>query len=159
MAVNFLNNADIDGKNLPPAGAPNIIMATGGTQQKKILEDDGIFAWKFHVIGRIRRTRKSPARKRSPSLHIIICAMDSSPTACHSRTRNRGSTRRAIRSWRGSSIAGLVTASQLSLSTRSTLLPEAAACAVYEFRVGKDRRVSLYQQGTYAPRRVLPLDG
>mgnify|MGYP001042697690 CR=1 FL=1 len=28
--VNFLNNADLDGKQLPPEGAPNIIMATGG---------------------------------------------------------------------------------------------------------------------------------
>jgi hypothetical protein len=42
--VNFLNNADIDGKALPPKGAPNIILAAGGTQLKKVLEDDGIFA-------------------------------------------------------------------------------------------------------------------
>ena len=32
--VNFLNNADLDGKTLPPAGAPNIMLATGGTQLK-----------------------------------------------------------------------------------------------------------------------------
>src|SRR5579872_314309 len=47
--VNFLNNADIDGRKLPPPGAPNIMMATGGTQLKKILNDDGIYAWKVHV--------------------------------------------------------------------------------------------------------------
>lgn len=47
--VNFLNNADIDGKNLPPKGAPNIMMAAGGTQLKKVMEDDGIYAWKFKV--------------------------------------------------------------------------------------------------------------
>ena len=47
--VNFLNNADIDGQALPPAGAPNIMMAAGGTQLKKIFEDDGIYAWTFHV--------------------------------------------------------------------------------------------------------------
>ena len=47
--VNFLNNADLDGKELPPPGAPNIMMAAGGTQLKKIFEDDGIFAWTFHV--------------------------------------------------------------------------------------------------------------
>ena len=34
--VNFLNNADLDGKQLPPAGAPNIMMAAGGTQLKKV---------------------------------------------------------------------------------------------------------------------------
>ena len=39
--VNFLNNADLDGKALPPSGAPNIMMAAGGTQLKKVLEDDG----------------------------------------------------------------------------------------------------------------------
>ena len=47
--VNFLNNADIDGKALPPAGAPNVMMATGGTQLKNILQDDVVFVWKFHV--------------------------------------------------------------------------------------------------------------
>ncbi|MEP6731948.1 MAG: hypothetical protein ABJE10_14975 [bacterium] len=41
--VNFLNNADLDGMQLPPKGAPNIMMATGGTQLKKVLEDDGIY--------------------------------------------------------------------------------------------------------------------
>ena len=47
--VNFLNNADIDGRKLPPAGAPNIMMAAGGTQLKKIFDDDGIYFWKVHV--------------------------------------------------------------------------------------------------------------
>jgi hypothetical protein len=39
---NFLNNADLDGKRLPPPGAPNIMMAAGGTQLKNVLEDDAI---------------------------------------------------------------------------------------------------------------------
>ena len=47
--VNFLNSADIDGRRLPPAGAPNIVMAAGGTQLHEIFEDNGIYAWKFHV--------------------------------------------------------------------------------------------------------------
>jgi hypothetical protein len=47
--VNFLNNADIDGQGLPPAGAPNIMMAAGGAQLLKKFEDDGVYAWKFHV--------------------------------------------------------------------------------------------------------------
>ena len=47
--VNFLNNADLDGRQLPPPGAPNIMMATGGAQLKGITEDDGIYVWKFHV--------------------------------------------------------------------------------------------------------------
>jgi len=48
-SVNFLNNADLDGKALPPAGAPNIILSTGGVQLRKLLEDDGLYAWSFHV--------------------------------------------------------------------------------------------------------------
>src|SRR6266511_3947319 len=35
--VNFLNNADIAGQGVPPPGAPNIVMAAGGTQLKKVL--------------------------------------------------------------------------------------------------------------------------
>ena len=47
--VNFLNNADIDGRALPPAGAPNIMVAAGGTQLHNVFEDDGIYYWKVHV--------------------------------------------------------------------------------------------------------------
>src|SRR4029453_9758179 len=47
--VNFLNNADLDGQALPPKGAPNVMMAAGGTQLKNMFQDDGIYAWTFHV--------------------------------------------------------------------------------------------------------------
>ena len=47
--VNFLNNADLDGKQLPPAGAPNIMIAAGGTQLKKVMEDASLYVWSFHV--------------------------------------------------------------------------------------------------------------
>jgi len=47
--VNFLNCADLDGRRLPSAGAPNIVMATGGTQLHENFEDNSIYAWKFHV--------------------------------------------------------------------------------------------------------------
>jgi hypothetical protein len=56
--VNFLNNADVDGKTLPPGGAPNVMLAAGGTQLKNVLEDDGIFAWQMSVDW------KDPARSR-----------------------------------------------------------------------------------------------
>ena len=45
--VNFLNNADLDGTQLPPRGAPNVMMAAGGTQLKKVLGDEAVFAWKI----------------------------------------------------------------------------------------------------------------
>ena len=73
--VNFLNNADLDGKALPPAGAPNIMMAAGGTQLKSILEDDGIYVWKFHVDWkRSVEDEGRSGRRRSPSRRITTCA-------------------------------------------------------------------------------------
>ena len=47
--VNFLNPADVDGPTAPPAGAPNIVMALGGTQLNSVYEDDGVYAYKYHV--------------------------------------------------------------------------------------------------------------
>ncbi len=47
--VNFLNNVDLDGRQLPPTGAPNIMLAAGGSQLKKVMDDDGIYAWSYHV--------------------------------------------------------------------------------------------------------------
>jgi hypothetical protein len=47
--VNFLNNADIDGKSLPPKGSPNILIAAGGEQLSNKFEDDGLYAWQMKV--------------------------------------------------------------------------------------------------------------
>ncbi len=47
--VNFLNNADLDGTAVPPAGAPNVVLAAGGTQLRGDFDDDGIYAWRFSV--------------------------------------------------------------------------------------------------------------
>ena len=47
--VNFLNNADVDGKALPPTGAPNIVLAAGGRQLDSIYVDSVINVWQFHV--------------------------------------------------------------------------------------------------------------
>ena len=47
--VNFFNPADVDGPTPPPAGAPNIVMALGGTQLRNVFSDDGVYAFKYHV--------------------------------------------------------------------------------------------------------------
>ena len=47
--VSFFNNADIDGKALPPAGAPNPMIAAGGTQLDKVLEASNVDVWQFKV--------------------------------------------------------------------------------------------------------------
>ena len=33
----------------PPAGAPNIVMALGGTQLNSVFDDDGVYVYKYHV--------------------------------------------------------------------------------------------------------------
>ena len=47
--VNFLNPADVDGMTPPPAGAPNIVLALGGTQLRNVFSDDGVYVFKYHV--------------------------------------------------------------------------------------------------------------
>ena len=71
--VNFLNNADLDGRALPPEGAPNIVLAAGGTQLRGDFDDDGIST----STGRRRPTRGSPVPRRSRWRPIIISATGS----------------------------------------------------------------------------------
>ena len=66
--VNFLNNADLDGKALPPTGAANIMMAAGGMQLEKILEGNTIDLWRFHVDWH------NPANTRITKLQQIAVA-------------------------------------------------------------------------------------
>jgi hypothetical protein len=45
----FLNNADVDGTRLPPKGAPNIMIATGGRQLDSIFSDSVLNVYQFRV--------------------------------------------------------------------------------------------------------------
>jgi len=47
--VNFLNSADIDGQALPPAGAPNIIIAAGGAQLHNQFADNGLYVYEMRT--------------------------------------------------------------------------------------------------------------
>jgi hypothetical protein len=72
--VNFLNNADLDGRTLPPTGAPNIMMATGGTQLRGDYEDDGIYAWQFDVDWEDpSRTRVTGPQKVAVAPYHYLC--------------------------------------------------------------------------------------
>ncbi len=77
--VNFLNNADLDGTELPPRGAPNVMMAAGGMQLKKVFEDNAILAWKMFTDWRrhAQARRGSKGRCAFPWRRIGICATDS----------------------------------------------------------------------------------
>jgi hypothetical protein len=100
--VNFLNNADIDGHGLPPPGAPNIMMAAGGTQLQKKFEDDGIFVWKFHVDwDDPSKTKVDGPAKIEVAPYNYLC--NGQLTSCVPQPgTDRGSTPRVTRSCSGS---------------------------------------------------------
>ncbi len=149
--VNFLNNADIDGKGLPPPGAPNIMMAAGGTQLKNVLEDDGIFIWKFKVDWENpANTKVAGPEKIAVAPYHYLCG--GQLTNCVPQP----GTERRLDAQGDKIMARLVyrkIGNQESLVAVHSVNTSAGGGGVrwYEFRVNRDRSVRLRQQGTYAP--------
>ena len=128
--VNFLNNADLDGK--AAAAARRAEHHDGGRRHAaeegaRRRRDLGVEV--LHELERRLEDARSRARRRSPSRRITTCAAGSSRTACRSLAPTAASTRKATRSWRASSIAASAIASRSSPCTRSTRRPAVAACA------------------------------
>ena len=151
--VNFLNNADLDGTTLPPRGAPNPMLATGGTQLRGDLDDDGIYAWSFHVNWedpsktRIRGPEKTPVAP-----YQYLCG--GQLTNC---VPQPGTDRRLDA--QGDKLMARVVYRNLNGRERivavHSINTEAGAGGIrwYEFIVPADNRTRLIlaQQGTYAP--------
>ena len=151
--VNFLNNADLDGQALPPPGAPNIILAAGGSQLNKIMEDDGIYAWTFHVDwDDTTKTKVSGPTKVPVAPYHYLC--DGQLTDC---VPQPGTTRRLDA--QGDKLMARVIyrriGDQESLVAVHSVNTAAGGGGVrwYEFRLDGARNVQLYQQGTFAPDR------
>jgi hypothetical protein len=149
--VNFLNNADIDGKGLPPPGAPNVMMAAGGTQLKNVLEDDGIFAWKFHVDWEnTANTKIIGPEKIAVAPYHYLCG--GQLTNC---VPQPGADRRLDA--QGDKIMARLVYRKIgareSLVAVHSVNTSAGGGGVrwYEFQIDKNRSVRLRQQGTYAP--------
>ena len=151
--VNFLNNADLDGRRLPPRGAPNIMMAAGGTQLKNVLEDDRLLVWQFSVDW------NNPARTSLIGPETIDVApyrylCDGQLTHC---VPQPGTDRRLDA--QGDKIMARLIYRRLrdreSLVAVHSVNTEALGGGVrwYEFEIAAQRRVALRQQGTYAPDR------
>jgi len=151
--VNFLQNADVDGQGLPPSGAPNVMIAAGGTQLKKILEDDGVFVWKFHVDWKnTANTRLVGPEKIAVAPYRYLCG--GQLTNCVSQP---GSDRR-LDAQGDKLMARLVyrnVGGVESIVAVHSVETAAGGGGVrwYELRIEKNRDVRLYQQGTYAPDR------
>jgi len=152
--VNFLNNADIDGKKLPPKGAPNIMMAAGGRQLDNIVADDVINVWQFHVDWKDPgKTRVSGPQVVKVAPYNYLCG--GQLTYC---VPQPGSELR-LDAQGDKLMARLVyrrIGGRESIVAAHSIDTAAGGGGVrwYEFRVNnkdKARPVNLYQQGTYAP--------
>jgi hypothetical protein len=148
--VNFFNNADIDGKTLPPKGAPNIMIAGGGRQLDTLLADSVVNVWQFHVDW------QDPSKTKIDGPTSISVAPYS--YLCGGQLTNcvpQPGTERGLDS-QGDKIMQRLVYRRLG-NHESILATHSIATAAggggvrwYEFRVNeKTRKVSLYQQGTY----------
>jgi hypothetical protein len=147
--VGFLNNADVDGKRLPPNGSPNIMMAAGGRQLDSVYVDSIIDVWQFHVDWKDpSKTKITGPQKIAVAPYRYLC--DGQLTRCvpqpgtQQRLDAQGDkimSRLVYR--RIGNTESIVGVHSINTSTAG------GGVRWYEFRVGRDRAVSLRQQGTY----------
>jgi hypothetical protein len=149
--TNFFNNTDIDGQNLPPHGAPNIIMATGGAQLDSIFHDDGIYYWKFHVDWKDpSKTRLDGPTKITVAPYNYLC--NGQLTRC---VPQQGSQMRIDA--QGDKIMQRLVYRNIdgreSIVAVHSVNTTAGGGGVrwYEFGLDAQRNPVLRQQGTYAP--------
>jgi hypothetical protein len=153
LNVNFLNNADIDGTAVPPKGAPNVMMAAGGTQLDKILEADTIDTWQFHVDWKHHANTKliGPTKVAVSPYHYL----------CGGQLTNcvpQPGTDRGLDAQGDKIMSRLVyrrIGNRESMVAVHSVDTAAGGGGVrwYEFQIDKSRKVALRQQGTYAPDR------
>jgi hypothetical protein len=151
--VNFLNNADIDGKALPPKGAPNIMMAAGGRQLDRILKDDVINVWQFHVDWNDpkRTAVRGPQVIKVAPYHYLCggqltyCVPQPGSELRLDSQGDKLMARLVYRKVNGHE--SLVAAHSIDTDVHG------GGVRWYEFRVNVDgaRSVRLHQEGTYAP--------
>jgi len=147
----FMLNSDVDGKRPPPAGAPNVMMSTGGAQLLKVFEDDGIYFYKVHVDWNDpSKTTVSLPQKIGVAPYHYLC--NGQLSSCVSQP----GTDRRLDSQGDKLIQRLVYRNfghYESILAEHSVATSAHGGGVrwYEFRLDKKRDPKLYQQGTYAP--------
>ena len=149
--VNFLNCADIDGRRLPPAGTPEIVMAAGGTQLHEQFEDDGIYAWQYSVNwDDPSKTHLTGPEKISVAPYRYLCNGQLSKCVPQPGTDVRLDAqgdklmqRLAYRNFGGHQ--SIVATHSIDTKTGG------GGVRWYEFRLDTQGKPQLFQQGTYAP--------
>ncbi len=149
--VVFLLNADLDGKQLPPAGAPNIMMTTGGAQLKNVVKDDGIYWWKFHVDWSDPTKSKLDGPTKIPvAPYEYLGGGQLTKTVPQPGTAMKldvqGDKMMARLVYRRIGDREIIVGAQ-SVKTAAG----GGGIRWYEFRLDEKRNVTLHQQGTYAP--------
>jgi hypothetical protein len=149
--VDFLIPADLDGKQLPPAGAPNILMTPGGAQLKKVVTDDGIYSWKFHVDW------KDPSQsKLEGRVKLSVAPYEYLGGGQLTKTVPQAGTTQKLDVQGDKLMARLV---YRRIGDRESLVgaqsvkttADGGGIRWYEFRLDEKGNVKLHQQGTYAP--------
>ncbi len=148
--VNFFINADLDGKELPPSGAPNIMMATGGTQLKNITGDDGIYVWKYHVDW------QDPSKtKLEGPVKIQVEPYNYLGGGQLTKAVPQPGTEQRLDAQGDKIMARLVYRNirgiQSIVAVHSVNTLNGGGVRWYEFRINETGNVNLFQQGTYAP--------
>ena len=149
--ANFLNNADVDGRALPPPGAPNIMMAAGGAQLRKVFDDEVVLAWKFHADWKDpSKTAITGPQKIAVAPYHYLC--EGQLTAC---VPQPGTDRRLDA--QGDKLMQRLAYRRIG-SRESIVAVHSVATAAggggvrwYEFRLDGKGDPRLFQQGTYAP--------
>jgi hypothetical protein len=149
--VNFLNNADVEGSALPPAGAPNIMLAAGGTQLANVFEDDGVYAWAFHTDwdDPVRTRLDGPVKIGVAPYHYLCngqlsnCVPQPGTTHRLDAQGDKIMQRVVYRNVNGRE--SIVAVHSVDTSRRG------GGVRWYEFRIDPSRQLRLHQQGTYAP--------
>lgn len=149
--VNFLENADIDGTRLPPPGAPNIMIAAGGTQLHHVFADSVLYVYQFHVDWNdtTKTTVTGPTALRVAPYHYLC---DGQLTSC---VPQPGTDRRLDS--QGDKIMQRTVYRNFgdheSIVALHSVNTSAGGGGVrwYELRLDRHRTPYLYQQGTYAP--------
>lgn len=149
--VNFLNTSDLDGMAPPPEGAPNLVVAAGGTQLQGILASDALYAWRLHVDwADPSRTRLDGPERLTVAPYRYLCG--GQLTEC---VPQPGVTRR-LDSQGDKLMARLVyrrfpTHEALVAVHSIETANGAGGVRWYELRVAADRTLRVHQQGTFAP--------
>src|SRR5262249_38916133 len=127
------------------------VLAGGGAQLRKVMEDDGIFAWNFHVDWNdpTRTSLNGPTKIPVAPYHYICYGQLTScvpQPGTDRRLDGQGGKLRA-------SVVGRRVGDRESVVAVHSVNTSAGAGGVrwYELLVNQNRSLSVRQQGTYAP--------